>query len=68
MTLILIRIEAKSIDCCIPGSAGGTIAFADFYALMPPDNAARNASALFITPLVGGTRPVSAHLIITQIE
>jgi len=31
---------------------------------MPPDNAA----ALTITPLAGGTRPVSAHLVITQIQ
>ena len=26
-----------------------------------------NAAALTVTPLVGGTRPVSAHLVITQI-
>ena len=30
-------------------------------------NPAGNASALTITPLAGGTRPVSAHLVITQI-
>ena len=30
-------------------------------------NPASNATALTITPLAGGTRPVSAHLIITQI-
>ena len=30
-------------------------------------NPAGNAAALTITPLAGGTRPVSAHLIITQI-
>ena len=31
-------------------------------------NPAGNASALTITPLAGGTRPVSAHLVITQIQ
>lgn len=30
-------------------------------------NPAGNAAALTITPLAGGTRPVSAHLVITQI-
>ncbi len=31
-------------------------------------NPAGNAAALRITPLAGGTRPVSAHLVIMQIE
>ena len=31
-------------------------------------NPAGNAAALTITPLAGGTRPVSAHLVIMQIE
>ena len=30
-------------------------------------NPAGNAAALTLTPLAGGTRPVSAHLVITQI-
>ncbi|MBQ3063250.1 MAG: collagen-like protein, partial [Clostridia bacterium] len=30
-------------------------------------NPAGNAAALTITPLAGGTRPVSAHLVITQL-
>ena len=30
-------------------------------------NLAGNSTALTITPLAGGTRPVSAHLVITQI-
>ena len=30
-------------------------------------NPAGNAAALTVTPLAGGTRPVSAHLVITQI-
>lgn len=32
-----------------------------------PQGPAGNAAALTITPLAGGTRPVSAHLVITQI-
>jgi len=31
-------------------------------------NPAGNSTALTITPLVGGTRPVSAHLVVTQIS
>lgn len=31
-------------------------------------NPAGNAVALTITPLAGGTRPVSAHLVITQLR
>ena len=31
-------------------------------------NPAGNAAALTITPLAGGTSPVSAHLVITQIQ
>jgi len=31
-------------------------------------NPAGNAAALGITPLAGGTRPVSAHLVIVQIQ
>ncbi|MBQ8845127.1 MAG: collagen-like protein [Clostridia bacterium] len=31
-------------------------------------NLARNTAALTITPLAGGTRPVSVHLVITQIQ
>ncbi|WP_236124877.1 hypothetical protein [Clostridioides sp. ES-S-0054-01] len=31
-------------------------------------NPAGNSTALTITPLAGGTRPVSAHLVITQLS
>jgi len=31
-------------------------------------NPAGNTAALTVTPLAGGTRPVSAHLLITQIS
>ena len=48
------------------GDTGGVLGYADFYALMPPDNAA--TVALTITPLACGTRPVSAHLVITQLQ
>lgn len=44
------------------GENGGILNFADFYALMPPDNSAT------IAPLAGGTQPVSAHLVITQLQ
>lgn len=31
-------------------------------------NPAGNVAAFTITPLAGGTRPVSAHLVITQLQ
>ena len=72
------QCENKQISNCykyimgMPGSIGptgptgtsGVLNYADFYALMPPDNAA----ALTITPVAGGTEPVSAHLVILQIQ
>ncbi len=36
--------------------------------LLTVRNPAGNAAALTITPLAGGTRPVSAHLVITQLQ
>ncbi|GAE94069.1 flagellar hook-length control protein FliK [Gracilibacillus boraciitolerans JCM 21714] len=36
--------------------------------LLTVRNPAGNATALTITPLAGGTRPVSAHLVITRIQ
>jgi len=96
--------EKDDCSCCTTcspgtqGPAGGVLNFADFYALMPPDNAATvapgtsqivgmalvettvinsiltvrnpagNPTALGITPLAGGTRPVSAHLVIILIQ
>ena len=37
-------------------------------AILTVRNPAGNAAALTITPLAGGTRPVSAHLVITQLQ
>ena len=47
---------------------GGVLGFADFYALMPPDNAATVAPGTDVSfpqdGPTGGTRAVSAHLMI----
>ena len=37
-------------------------------AILTVRNPAGNAAALTITPLAGGTRPVSTHLVITQLQ
>lgn len=37
-------------------------------AILTVRNPAENAAALTITPLAGGTQPVSAHLVITQLQ
>ena len=39
-----------------------------FDSILTVRNPAGNSTALTITPLAGGTRPVSAHLVITQIQ
>lgn len=44
------------------GPAGSILGYADFYAIIPPDNAST------ITPGAGGTEPVSAHLTILRLE
>lgn len=51
-----------------PQGPAGVLNYADFYAIMPPDNSATVAPGTDVSfPLAGGTRPVSAHLVITQI-
>lgn len=54
--------DENSRDCliCPPGPQGP----ADVAGAVGPVG---NSAALTITPLAGGTRPVSAHLVITQI-
>ncbi|MCB8814938.1 hypothetical protein [Desulfosporosinus shakirovi] len=49
----------------IVGMAYVTTTVAD--SLLTVRNPAGNATALTITPIAGGTRPVSAHLVITQV-
>lgn len=49
----------------IVGMAIVTTAVTD--SILTVRNPASNAAALTITPLAGGIRPVSAHLVITQI-
>ena len=53
------------------GPAGGILGYADFYALMPPDNSATVAPGTDVSfPQDGpnsGARPVSAHLTIMRI-
>lgn len=54
--------------CSLVGPTGpqgenwGILNFANFYALMPPDNSA------IIAPLTGGTQAVSVHLVITRLQ
>ena len=43
------------------------VATTDENAVLTDRNPTESAAALTITPLAGGTRPVSAHLVITQI-
>lgn len=61
----------------IPGEAGATgtsqiigmaiVTTTSVNSILTVRNPAGNATALTITPSAGGTRPVSAHLVITQI-
>lgn len=69
--------EADKIFVLDTGSTGEIVNFADFYALMPPDNTATVAPGTEVTSFnlseVGTYQvyfsvPASAHLVITQIS
>ena len=50
------------------GLAGSIVNYTDYFLIMPPDNSATETTTLTITPNAGGTEPVSAHLIIIQMQ
>ncbi|MBA3603766.1 MAG: collagen-like protein, partial [Parachlamydiaceae bacterium] len=77
---LIIALDSGSgfvdVDSSVVGRATGTsqivgmslITTTAANTLLQIQNPTGNSTALTITPLAGGTRPVSAHLVITQID
>ena len=72
---LILTLNGQDLEYTVAGRATGTseivgmaiISTTAVNSVLTVRNPAGNAAALTITPLAGGTRPVSAHLVITQI-
>ncbi|MBR6779061.1 MAG: collagen-like protein [Clostridia bacterium] len=73
---LILTLNGADLDYTVVGRATGTsdiigmsiITTTEVNSILTVRNPAGNSTALTITPLDGGTRPVSAHLVITQIQ
>ena len=73
---LILTLNGEDLDNTVVGRATGTsdiigmsiITTTEVNSILTVRNPAGNSTALTITPLAGGTRPVSAHLIIIQIQ
>ena len=73
---LLLTLNAADLDYTVVGWATGTsqiigmaiVETTSINSVLTVRNPADNAAALTITPLAGGTQPVSSHLVITQIQ
>lgn len=72
---LLLTLNGQDLDYTVAGRTTGTsqivgmavVTTTSVNSVLTVRNPAGNAAALTITPLTGGTRPVSAHLAIMQI-
>ena len=72
---LILTLNGRDLDYTVAGRATGTsqivgmavVTTTAVNSVLTVRNPAGNAAALTVTPLAGGTRPVSAHLVITQI-
>lgn len=72
---LILTLNGQDLAYTVAGRATGTsqivgmavVTTTAVNSILTVRNPAGNAAALTITPLAGGTRPVSAHLVITQI-
>ncbi len=72
---LILTLNDQDLEYTVAGRATGTsqivgmavVTTTTVNSVLTVRNPAGNAAALTITPLAGGTRPVSAHLVITQI-
>ena len=72
---LILTLNGQDLAYTVAGRATGTsqivgmavVTTTAVNSVLTVRNPAGNAAALTITPLAGGTRPVSAHLVITQI-
>ena len=73
---LILTLNGADLAYTVVGRATGTsdiigisiVTTTEINSLLTVRNPAGNSTALTITPLAGGTRPVSAHLVITQIQ
>jgi len=73
---LLLTLNGADLEYTVVGRATGTsqivgmaiVETTSINSILTVRNPSGNAAALTITPLAGGTRPVSAHLVITQIQ
>ena len=73
---LILTLNGEDLDYTVVGRATGTsdiigisiITTTEVNSLLTVRNPAGNSTALTITPLACGTRAVSAHLVITQIQ
>lgn len=73
---LILTLNGRDLDYTVVGRATGTsdiigmsiITTTEINSILTVRNPAGNTTALTITPLAGDTRPVSAHLVITQIQ
>lgn len=73
---LILTLNGADLEYTVVGRATGTsqivgiaiVSTSSINSVLTVRNPAGNAAALTITPLAGGTRPVSAHLVITKIQ
>ncbi len=73
---LILTLNGADLEYTVAGRATGTsqivgmavVTTTSVDSVLTVRNPAGNAAALTITPLAGGTRPVSANLVITQIQ
>lgn len=73
---LILTLNGEDLAYTVVGRATGTVQIVGMAivettvinSILTVRNPAGNAAALTITPLAGGTRPVSAHLVITQLQ
>ncbi len=73
---LILTLNSADLAYTVVGRATGTsqivgmaiVTTSAVNSILTVHNPAGNAAALTITPLAGGTRPVSAHLVITQLQ
>lgn len=73
---LILTLNGADLEYTVAGRATGVsqivgmaiVETTSVNSILTVRNPAGNAAALTITPLAGGTRPVSAHLVITQIQ
>ena len=73
---LVLSLDGIELDYTVVGRATGTsqitgvalVETSSINGILSVNNPIGNSTALTITPLAGGTNPVSAHLVITRVQ